>query len=563
MVIMSKQESIPIKKDNDNAIKEVSIIGAGPVGAMDALLLATLNPGVTINLIDKRDSHSRNYALNIWSSTVKYIKSQLDEAEKISKKELENNDISDDDKNRHNKILTNIKSTKNFLDKEINKSFISTTHNISKLSNMLEEQAKKIGKVNIIKPKHDEKSGGVTEDHLSNLKKDTKAAKDENDEVGKALDNSQVIIGAEGFHSNVKKIIFEDKKKPEKVKYLVEFKYIPKEKKEGTLSKIGKELVGLSELIFNPALGASRLYDDTFEPTIKNAQINVSTVGKENATLHIIIDKNSYELLRDPNTSDQWDQLGSQVKPYTNMEQIPLHLRDKFKRIVEDQIGMENLEGIKISAIPMQVGHAENMTKKIYNKQFILNGDALTQLIFIRGVNEGLQTAGDTALNVFKQVNNIKVDEKELQNKVFKRVDGKIKSIKWEIWGSELFEGSMSRIHGAGTWTKAIALPVLAVLVNVTGLLASTVPAFNEFIRKIPVIGELIAGFMENILKNSEVLTPIFAITTATTAIIGVPVTLATKKVIDVNNEKTSKTITSNWSDNVNIEKEKKKEVQL
>ena len=85
------------------------------------------------------------------------------------------------------------------------------------------------------------------------------------------------------------------------------------------------------------------------------------------------------------------------ANPYTRLRQLPAPhgVRALITVAIRDTIGLKNEpETIKITTIPMHVYIAKSLATVVHNKLYALVGDAAVGLIFIRGVNNGLQWYG-------------------------------------------------------------------------------------------------------------------------------------------------------------------------
>jgi hypothetical protein len=142
--------------------KPIAVVGAGPVGSMVALLLATLFPEFEIHVLEKRkDGDGRKHGLTIWNSTINDIKTQLS----TIKKELENSND-----NLSKKIIPNIDNTNKFFGDQFKHS-IANTIGTNNLSKALLEQAKKTS--NLVET-HNGNNFAVDEKHLNNIIKESK-----------------------------------------------------------------------------------------------------------------------------------------------------------------------------------------------------------------------------------------------------------------------------------------------------------------------------------------------------------------------------------------------------
>jgi len=70
--------NLEYSQEAESSQKFWTIIGAGPVGSMQAVLFATIFPGQDVNVLDQRTTHQRNHGLKIKNSTINDITEQLD-----------------------------------------------------------------------------------------------------------------------------------------------------------------------------------------------------------------------------------------------------------------------------------------------------------------------------------------------------------------------------------------------------------------------------------------------------------------------------------------------------
>lgn len=379
-------------------VKPWSIIGAGPVGSMQAVLFATIFPGQEVYVFDQRDTHQRNHGLQIRNATIDDINVQLDAVYN----ELKRRDIS-----VYNQlILENIIATKTFLTESFKSfsggQFVRTKTISNKLQKFAEEmgvrnaQVLGLGTVNFLMGK----DYAVTSTQLANLQNEVSIEDSNTTKVEKILHTSSMIFGADGSHSKVRGQIFKDPE-PEKevIQYLVEIKLDMKS--NANESSSSSSMQSSSEL-FN---ASTDLIGRSVLPTLRSGKLHVWTVGKEGtATLHILVKMEVYDtLLANSNLKGK---LGMPGNPYTRLRQLPIFngVRALITGAISDTIGLKNIQpgSIKITTIPMHVYIAKSLTTVVNKTFYALVGDAAVGLIFIRGVNNGLQSTATYTSTLFQ-----------------------------------------------------------------------------------------------------------------------------------------------------------------
>ncbi|MFA6303444.1 MAG: hypothetical protein WC627_10010 [Legionella sp.] len=379
-------------------VKPWSIIGAGPVGSMQAVLFATIFPGQEVYVFDQRDTHQRNHGLQIRNATIDDINAQLDAV---------TNELKRRDSSVYNQlILKNIIATQAFLTESFKSfsggQFVRTKTISNKLQKFAEEMGARnaqelgLGTVNFLMGK----DYAVTSLQLDNLQNEVSIEDSNTTKVEKILRTSSMIFGADGSHSKVRERIFKDPE-PEKevIQYLVEIKL---DMKSNATESSGSSSMQSSSEFFN---ASTDLIGRSVLPTLRSGKLHVWTVGKEGtATLHILVKKEVYDtLLANSNLKGK---LGMPGNPYTRLRQLPISngVRALVTGAISDTIGLKNIqpESIKITTIPMHVYIAKSLTDVVNKTFYALVGDAAVGLIFIRGVNNGLQSTAAYTSTLFQ-----------------------------------------------------------------------------------------------------------------------------------------------------------------
>lgn len=378
-------------------MKSWSIIGAGPVGCMQAVLLATLFPAQEIYVFDKRATQQRNHGLQIHNATIEYINAKLQTATKALRWQ---GDISPYSK----LIQENITRTQAFLTKHFTSTkggqFLRTrTVNI-----LLQQFAQEIAANNaerlgqgFVKFLMGEEYQ-VTATQLNNLRHDV--ANEHPAKAESLLRESSLIFGADGSHSLVRTTIF-DEEEPQKeaLQYLVEIKLDLKMERDQT---IGSSCSQSSSAFFGTM---SEHWNHSVGPTLRTGKFHFWSVGHEGtATLHILVKKDIYDTLL--SISNTKGKLGMPGNPYTRLRQLPVFngARELITTAITQTIGLKHIsqESIKITTIPMHVYLAKSLIKVANRTLYALVGDAAMGLIFVRGVNNGLQSSAIYASELFQ-----------------------------------------------------------------------------------------------------------------------------------------------------------------
>jgi len=320
----------------------------------------------------------------------------------------------------HQLILDNIVKTKSFLISNFKNftggQFVKTKVISIKLQQLAEEISENnvkilgTGRIKFLMGE----AYNVTEEQLNQLKTSTANNVTESEKI---LNSSNFILGADGAHSRVRAQIFDDKE-PEKdvIQHLVEIKLDMK----NDLSKIDETFS--SKAPIEKVAATTDFIGKSVLPTLRRGKLNVWNVGSDGtATLHILVRKEIFDALL--NKTNVNGMMGTYGNPYTRLRQIPMENGARFliTEAIRDTIGLGNInpESIRVTTIPMHVYIAKSLFNINNNKLFALIGDAAVGLIFIRGVNNGLQTTIAYASALYKIFKDFASHEK-IKTHVFK-----------------------------------------------------------------------------------------------------------------------------------------------
>eukprot|EP01080_Neovahlkampfia_damariscottae_P003139 gene3139-5455_t len=449
---------------------------------MQAVILATLFPIKKIFLLEKRKEHIRNHGLRIWHSTVESIQNILESIFKkvdIMTGSIENKE----EKLYYQKVLTNIKKTKEFLKKNFLDApgFLGPFISTKKISNLLQSYAVKIGESNQKDLKLDEnkvelKQGKQYEfkfEHLNTKEEQKESIEEKNEksleeiiyienqefheekkeemvdkeyldtsEVKKIIKNSSIIFSAEGSHSSIRKFIIGDEFPEETViQYLIEIKLhvkpndqttnISNDNDEDAYNSSKKKKVSSIGSSLNSSIEASEFVTETVDhmvkPLITTGKVHVWNKAKDGtATLHILVQKDVFDAMTSKTNSK--GNMGGFANPYNRIRQLPYEAdtRKLIKNGLIDVIGLDNFDhdSLKITTIPMKIYFSKELMKIQDEKLFILVGDAACGLIFIEGANNAIHTGvhyGEGLMNFFL---NQKISVDELKSFNFEKTNG-------------------------------------------------------------------------------------------------------------------------------------------
>lgn len=474
-----------------NKYDTMCIIGAGPVGSLQAVILLTLFPQAHIFVLDKRATHVRNHGLKIWNTTMADIIQHLHKVKQgiLAKYQKHDNHSTmtttttslfttsssmpkkkkpasisklsacDDDSPVHSKqdkhLLGNIEETCNFLENNFTSMVSGPFIKTKVISIKLLDYAAVLGKKNqqvysaagfdcCLGPEYE-----ITETMLKNVQQ---PACDTSTKGEVILKQANIVFGADGSHSTVRKIIFGEAD-PEKdtIQHLIEIKLAVTHvepdaapKQPSTLSSLfswfKSDSPDVSNSISEIALAAQDFIEKSIFPTLSNGKIYVWNVSKDHvATLHILIKQDLFDELRAVK-NEKNEEYGTYQNPFTSVQQLPPKSQSKriIKEALENTIGTGCYveDSVRISTIPMLVYKAKQIVTVAHDKLFCLVGDAAVGLIFIRGVNNGLQCTSMYGESLWRASQTDKNDAlaflQATEKNIFKLADDKIVEIKNE-----------------------------------------------------------------------------------------------------------------------------------
>lgn len=325
-----------------NTNYDVVIVGAGPVGISTACLIKGLNSRLNVCVIDKRQEATRDHSLKIGKDAVAKVKEVFDG---VQSAEVQ-------------KLAQTFKNWENHL--------VRTNIIESDLANIAKEQG-----VHIFRSSE----YAVTKETLESA-----LDAEDNSAIGKVFKTAQVIIGADGAHSEIRKCVMQDRLINQKVyEYLVELRY----KTAGSTPPRK-----VKEALFKPLGGPV-----DFEIMGKKRED-----GKKTVSYQLIVDKETYESLRE---ADQHGKIkGTYANPWSFEEVEEKALADKkVQRVFRSfQRNLQNLQERggdasekRISTLELAVYRSESCVKEYKGKYFLLAGDANSGMIYQRGFNKGLK----------------------------------------------------------------------------------------------------------------------------------------------------------------------------
>lgn len=307
----------------------VTIVGAGPVGLLLACLLA---PNHIVTILEKRINRTRGHSLNIDTVTIKEISDFAP-----NNKELQN--ILNEWKTLHGHVNT-----------------VDIEESLLKLAI----------------------SSGVII-----LEK----------EVIDTIDDipGHVIIGADGSHSKIRSIVFNDEiMDRHTVDYMVQLKY---QTPEGT--KPRQDISAMVYSFINSFAGSDIVTDfESLAPPKQIDPFDDNVTLRKAGVLHIPVPETVYNIITHNNRGTfrtPWliDELAQ-----INNEHIARLLRiiRRYEFSLKWRGGW--LEDAKITAIPLTIYRSTNVVRITENnKLIILVGDASSGLIYQRGLNKGWMEA--------------------------------------------------------------------------------------------------------------------------------------------------------------------------
>ncbi|WP_131781309.1 FAD-dependent oxidoreductase [Legionella gresilensis] len=332
------------------------IVGGGPVGEMQAVLLGAIFPDQNIHIIDKVRDIKRQHGLLIWPETIEHIVHQLGQIRNHLISTLEE----EPEPNTTHTRVEKIDETIDFLNKNFlqNRSgtFIPTQTLIEKLRSLSNSRSN----IHYILDEVTPTRLDFSEDH----------------EITDLLKTASIIFGADGARSLIRKEIFLDPEGDESKKveagHILEIKLEVREK--------------------NPSFIEDQVYK-TILPTLFRGNFHVWMQSKNNsATLRIFIDKEVYDKLRDKR-DNKGQAYGTFTNPYRRLIDLPKQFREPIAEIISSIIGDQNInyDTIKITTLALSTFSAKRLVALRNETLYALVGDSAAGLVLARGVNNGLE----------------------------------------------------------------------------------------------------------------------------------------------------------------------------
>lgn len=363
-------------------MKNICIIGAGPVGLWTAIQIKALDPQANITILEKYSEYQRKHPLRVELNSLKSL--QFNESE-------------------YSAIIKQMQ--KDIIEKGNQKYDIITGKYINIRTNdlevLLKETAQKIG-----------------------VRIENKEFKSLND----ISENTQYVIGADGSHSQVRKIICngeEDNVDSKTLRYVVELKY--------EAISTNKEKVELQSIIQKyPTQKLMHFFADDY-------------VGKpdENGiypvSVRFFVNKETYDALGDaqfkkPQTIQD---INSDIFPEKLKQDIAiwLNVRKKYNEIIPDT------STIKITKLPLNAYKSKQFSKIVNGKLICVAGDAAGAVPYFRALNGGIERAAMLGQMI---INNDNKSVENLSNEYNKRMR---RSMRFEIFKAILKDFVLSIIR--------------------------------------------------------------------------------------------------------------------
>lgn len=351
------------------------IVGAGPVGSMMAALLITLFPEQEIHVFDKYYTNVRGHGLDIHAQTITEMKVILIDAEEKTKDIINKPGLSEERKQYFATILKRINDLMKYLDIHVSGQFIRTF----KISEVMQNFCKERNNNNLVRF---HLKSEITADDLNVLTDDSLYPVNEKQAILKQAD---IIFGADGSHSGVRKVIFNetsDDLRKDVLTHLLEIKLEMTDKPNTIYDKLTRSIL----------------------PTIKSGKLHIWNQSIDGtATLHVFISETVYDQLhiKDENGSYK----GSFANPYRRLIDLPDNLKDEIERIVVDIIDENKMHAstFKVTVIPMHVYKARQLIKMVGDKRVILVGDSGVGLVLARSANNGFYATSAYAAALYNE----------------------------------------------------------------------------------------------------------------------------------------------------------------
>lgn len=367
---------------------DVVIFGAGPVGITCAATLKALNRKLNICVLDKRPESTRNHGLNIRADSVAKIQEVLDQALKSSDPFVDQKSI-----------------------KELQKIFQNWKNHFIRTSTIETDLAKQAGLMGIHVLRGSEY--GIKAEEFETLLDPSPAPHpltDNQKRIKDLLLDAQVLIGADGSHSDARKgimgkkitnpnthqtVIEDQLRDKETLQYLIELKY----------QTNGK---AVPREIFEASMELSKCGHFDVESMNKNQNQATKPV-----TLHIFVDKDTFDRFRQKDHQgnlkgvfgNSWSlkEIQDLAKTDEKVKKVYLNFKKHLKGI---QARGGSCEQEQISTLEMSIYRSEESVKQYKGKSVLLMGDANSGMVLERGFNKGLKEAAlgaQAVSNYFKE----------------------------------------------------------------------------------------------------------------------------------------------------------------
>lgn len=191
-----------------------------------------------------------------------------------------------------------------------------------------------------------------------------------------------IIIGADGAHSTVRRIIFDDEKTDvHDVQYMVQIKY-----HTSGNTRPRKMISAMAYSFLNGLSGDDMVLD--FE-TLSGKTTELIKPG----TLHIPVPRSVYNILSADNRG-KYDTFWT-LEELQNIQNSQIEKLCRIIRRYEISLSFRNglLGNPKITVIPLSIYRSTNVVNVIDNKLYVLCGDSSSGLIYQLGLNKGLKEA--------------------------------------------------------------------------------------------------------------------------------------------------------------------------
>lgn len=373
---------------------DIVIIGGGPVGLTEACLLKSLNPKLSICVLEGREKATRDFGLSIGHDSIKRITDVIDRA--LLKPNAMNN--------KHSLI-----DLKNYLKGWSRSSFVRT----NQMQKELTEKAHQIG-IEVLQGK----AYKVTEDDLSHLfdpRASTSLLSPELQALHPALSQTKMIIGADGAHSTVRKKVMgkdtDNLTSLETYAYALELKYefTTRSKKRPNLLhlKIGTSIMGD---LFTENIGKDNPANPLLPVTDllivdRNVHDGFIEINEQNETIKGSPGKgwSLQELSKKAKTNPV-------VKEYLKKIQYQMQRTMKLCGADEDAV----TKAPQITTFPLRVYQSKKTVEIFHDKPVVLIGDANGGLVLKRGLNKGLMEAADSASAIIQYFEKVEDRPKNL-----------------------------------------------------------------------------------------------------------------------------------------------------